>query len=285
MAKFNEKRLFVLNNPYAPRLCPALAAEIGLNESIILLQLEFLIVTLGTHRDGRRWYRWSVRDINQRFPFLSIATINRTVQSLEFQGLIYTTRRFNEKKYDKTRWFALNLERASELKSIMLAQLPEATAQNETARQKPTTQHEMRSAQNETRSAQHETAIHENNSENTTKTHIQTQASPSPRVGVSNSRISPAHKSRHSIPVLEEYFTWKKRNGANLNPEAVARKRAQDALEDDLVDAWLVEKNNLKPDINQCPGCQGIGFVYVDPRDYGKGVRRCTHPKLKANAA
>jgi hypothetical protein len=38
-----QERVFVLNDPNAPRLSPALAIEIGLNESILFLQLEFWI--------------------------------------------------------------------------------------------------------------------------------------------------------------------------------------------------------------------------------------------------
>ena len=41
--KTKHERIFTLNDPHALRICGSLAQEIGLNESIVLLQLEFLI--------------------------------------------------------------------------------------------------------------------------------------------------------------------------------------------------------------------------------------------------
>lgn len=117
MSRFEDNRLFVLNDSHAPRLSPALAQEIGLNESILFLQLEFLIAVHGSLITGRRWVRMSVRDLEREFPFWSYSTINRAVQSLEARHLI-TVENFNRRNYDKTRWFSIDLDVAAGLHSI-----------------------------------------------------------------------------------------------------------------------------------------------------------------------
>ncbi len=127
----SRERLFIINDPRAPRLCPELASEIGLNESILLLQLEYLI-GISTHLiDGRRWTYQSVTDLQGMFPFWGRATIQRTIESLESQQLIIVANH-NKMKYDRTRWFALNPEGVNGLKSIRLAE-PGEPFQNGTA--------------------------------------------------------------------------------------------------------------------------------------------------------
>ncbi len=71
--KYEKNRIFTLNEPNAPRLNPALAMEIGLNESLILLQIEFYLgVTASdvkhTH-EGKKWIWKSTRDWLEVFPF------------------------------------------------------------------------------------------------------------------------------------------------------------------------------------------------------------------------
>jgi hypothetical protein len=147
--RYAQNKMFVLNEPTGPRLSVALATEIGLNESLILLQLEFHIAAMGVERDGERWAYRSIRDLQETFPFLSIATINRTIQSLMRMGLIKTAD-FNRAKYDRTRWFALDPAGFAGLKSVHLI-----------ANSTDIGGYETRSAQNETRSAQNETTIHD----------------------------------------------------------------------------------------------------------------------------
>ena len=156
-ARTSYQRIFVLNEPVSPRINPALAVEIGLNESIVLLQIEYWISVSQHFIDGQRWTYQSVREMQKKvFPFWSIATINRTVQSLLQKGYIIEGN-FNKAKYDKTRWFALNFEKLSELKSIAI-QYDTGVFQNET-----------RSTQNETHSTQNETTIPKTTTENTTE--------------------------------------------------------------------------------------------------------------------
>lgn len=115
--KFQENRIFVLNDPNSPRLSSNLALEIGLNESILLLQLEFWISISNNVREGRKWTYQSIRDIQEFFPFWSVGTIHTIIKSLEDKKLIIK-KTFNVRKNDKTQWFSLNFESISNLKSI-----------------------------------------------------------------------------------------------------------------------------------------------------------------------
>lgn len=112
-------RVFCGNNPRPPRIYADLAAEIGLNESIIFLQLEWLI-SLKPYkwRNGRRWTYQSTRKLRKDyFPWWGVATINRTIHNLQEKNLIFVGN-YNQKSYDRTRWFAINFEEAAKLKSI-----------------------------------------------------------------------------------------------------------------------------------------------------------------------
>jgi len=150
---YQDNRIFTLNEPNAPRLNPALAVEIGLNESIMLLQLEFWIAISDNERDGQKWTYQSVRDIKEKwFPFWSPMTINRTIKSLESSGYIITTTKYNTLKYDKTRWIALNFDELSKLESISIKG------------------YGTRSYQNGTGSNQNGTTIPENTTENSKTT-------------------------------------------------------------------------------------------------------------------
>ncbi len=150
-----RRRLFVLNNPFAPRLCPELAKEIGLNESILLLQIEFWISISEHYIDGRWWTYQSLRDLQRTFSFWSVETINRSLKRLIAMGLLEVGN-FNKAQYDRTRWFAIKELTVRQLSSI---QMIEGVSQNETG-----------VSQGETGSSQDETPIPETTPEITTKT-------------------------------------------------------------------------------------------------------------------
>ena len=115
----NHTRIFTLNE-LSLRLSPALAHEIGLNESIMLLQIEYWISISDHFIDDHRWTYQSVRQMQEKaFAFWSVATVSRTAKSLLDRGLIIEGN-YNKKSYDNTRWFALNYQELSKLKSIMV---------------------------------------------------------------------------------------------------------------------------------------------------------------------
>ncbi len=147
MSASPKPRIYLENTPTVERLVPALAVAIGLNESIMLLQIDFWIGQTDNFIDGKYWTYQSVRDMHTKaFPYWSIATINRTVASLQSQGLLHTAN-YNKRKGDKTRWFALNLEGLKRLgEKVPSISVIHGAFQNET----PITQNETPSAQNET---------------------------------------------------------------------------------------------------------------------------------------
>lgn len=129
-----RQRLFVLNDPHALRISAALAVEIGLNESIVLLQLEYLLSISEHSHEGRVWTYQSLADLKaNHFPFWSRATIMRTVKSLRARQLI-AIGNFNRAGYDKTSWYALETAGLATLASVRLVGMGSETGvfQNET---------------------------------------------------------------------------------------------------------------------------------------------------------
>jgi hypothetical protein len=123
-------RVFILSEPTGPRLSVALAAEIGLKESIILLQMEYWISQAGHIRDGKKWTYQSLESLKTQFPFMSKSTINRIIDRLEALALLHVTDRYNKRAGDKTRWFALNEEGCNKLESIKILKVKTTLNQN-----------------------------------------------------------------------------------------------------------------------------------------------------------
>ena len=122
LRRHQRHRIFVLNDQTVLRLHPALAVEIGLNESLLLLQLEYLISISRHEHEGRIWTYQSLNDLQENyFPFLSRATIGRTLKSLEEKRLIIRGN-FNRAAFDRTAWFALDEEGIAQLTAIRLGE-------------------------------------------------------------------------------------------------------------------------------------------------------------------
>lgn len=115
--KHKQPRLFLPNNPLAPQLCPELAQEIGLNESILLLQWEFWMRTDGIERDGYLWLQRSVREIKQTFVFWGIGTIHRTIKSLESKGYLVSAES-DDQTGQSAPLFRFDFDRLTQLKTI-----------------------------------------------------------------------------------------------------------------------------------------------------------------------
>src|SRR6266511_3426515 len=109
MAK-TRKRLLTFNDPTPLRIDRRLAMEIGFMESVVLLQLEFLISISAHEREGQYWTYQTLQDLkDHHFPWLSVPTISRVLKSLEDMGLIVVGN-YNRSSFDRTRWFALRCE-------------------------------------------------------------------------------------------------------------------------------------------------------------------------------
>lgn len=148
-------RFFTLNDPHQMRISPELATEIGLNNSIFLLQLEYLIGISSTeeHEDDL-WTYQSLEKLKSNFPWWSITTISRIAKELESMGLIKIGN-FNKLGFDRTQWFAINWENCRKLKSIVIQ---DAIFQNEKSKRSKC---KMDSAKMKNPSRQNETTIPE----------------------------------------------------------------------------------------------------------------------------
>lgn len=118
-------RLFTANEPQQFRIYPDLAVEIGLDPSIALLQIDWLVwlaFQSGNTRhyvDGQWWFYMSLRDWKRSFfKFWSVTKIYRVLTALEEAGYIKSRPDLNRIKWDKTRWYTTSPAGCSGLQSI-----------------------------------------------------------------------------------------------------------------------------------------------------------------------
>ncbi|NUK31018.1 DnaD domain protein [Parageobacillus sp. VR-IP] len=110
-------------------ILPSLAAEIGLNEAIILQQLHYWLQESTNIHDGYKWVYNTYEEWREQFPFWSISTIRRIITKLEEKGLIIVGN-FNKSKIDKTKWYRIDYEKLTQLEQ-RTAQYDASTVQNE----------------------------------------------------------------------------------------------------------------------------------------------------------
>ncbi len=104
------------------RLNAGLAKEIGLNESIVFLQIQFLIKNSNNERDGKRWTYQTLDKLRAEYlPFLSRSALDRAITNLKNMGVLVVAS-FNAKSFDRTRWFAIDEEKTAKLSSLIISQ-------------------------------------------------------------------------------------------------------------------------------------------------------------------
>jgi hypothetical protein len=99
----------LLIDEYPLLVLPSLAIIIGLNEAITLQQMHYwLDPRINKNlRSGLHWVYNSYEEWQKQFPFWSIRTIRRNIQSLEEQNLLIS-KNFNSNSFDKTKWYSIN---------------------------------------------------------------------------------------------------------------------------------------------------------------------------------
>ena len=97
----------LLIDDYPIQVLPKLAKEIGLNEAIILQQIHYWLNQSSHNHDGKKWIYNTYDDWNEQFPFWSVMTIRRVINSLEKQKLILIAN-YNKAGFDKTRWYSID---------------------------------------------------------------------------------------------------------------------------------------------------------------------------------
>ena len=96
-----------------------LANEIGLNEAIVLQQINYWIEINKragkNYYDGKYWTYNSIKSWQEKdFKFLSVETVRRVFMKLEKGGFIITGN-YNKDPRDKIKWYAINDEKLEEL--------------------------------------------------------------------------------------------------------------------------------------------------------------------------
>ena len=99
----------LLNNDTPILISTTLAMNIGLNEALMLQQLNDLVQTAGSVSEGEKWISKTLMEFHQQFPFWSKSTIDRILKKLEQLNLIEVGN-FNERKTDRTKWYRINEE-------------------------------------------------------------------------------------------------------------------------------------------------------------------------------
>ncbi len=119
-ARITAPRLGLANQVVVP-IYTELAAEIGLAESALLVQIDFWIQQGASDpakhlRDGRLWTYQSVRGMAEKIKFLSKDQVDRAIKALEERGLIVIGN-YNQRSGDRTRWLAIDHEACARLQS------------------------------------------------------------------------------------------------------------------------------------------------------------------------
>lgn len=107
----------LLINESPLQVLPSLAAQIGLNEAIILQQAHYWLGKTTYEFDNHKWFYKTYEDWQSEFPFWSNTTIRRTIQNLEKLGILLSTNKYNKLKFDKTKWYSINYELFNQLMS------------------------------------------------------------------------------------------------------------------------------------------------------------------------
>lgn len=109
-----KKKPIVINAP--------LAKLVGLNEAIVLQQMEYWINDINkqkgedsvNYQDGYYWTFNSYEEWQEEFPFWSTSTIRRTITKLENRKLIISGN-YNRLKIDRTKWYRILYKNLDEL--------------------------------------------------------------------------------------------------------------------------------------------------------------------------
>lgn len=106
--RIRGSRLLIAEPPL--QVLPSLAAAIGLYEAIFLQQLHYWLLTSPHERDGRVWVYNTLESWHAQFPFMSMATLRRTLVELERGRRLVLTARYNRLPTDRTKWYTIDYD-------------------------------------------------------------------------------------------------------------------------------------------------------------------------------
>lgn len=88
---------------------PDLACKYGLNEAIVLQQIQYWSEKLKPHADGHVWVYNSIPEWKQQFPFWSERTIFSTIKKLREIGVLIAEQK-SENLWNKTMYYRIDYE-------------------------------------------------------------------------------------------------------------------------------------------------------------------------------
>lgn len=98
-------RLLIAEPPL--QVLPSLAVAVGLNEAIFIQQVHYWLAVSSHNHDGRTWIYNTLEGWQKQFPFWSISTLRRTIDSLRKSGILLTGN-YNQSAADRTLWYSLD---------------------------------------------------------------------------------------------------------------------------------------------------------------------------------
>ena len=100
-----------------------LATVIGLNEAIVLQQLNYWLHSKSAKKISDKWWIYNTYENwkKQNFPFWSVATIRRTFSSLEKKEVVVSAN-FNRAGFDQTKWYSIDEAKLNHLMSSVCDQ-------------------------------------------------------------------------------------------------------------------------------------------------------------------
>ena len=116
---FGGNNMGLLFDEHPLILSPMLAKELGnLNEAVFVQQLHYWLENKKqagkNYFDGRYWVYNSYGEWLKQFPWMSISTLRRTINSLTEKGYIIRGD-YNQKKMDHTIWYSLDYDKIREI--------------------------------------------------------------------------------------------------------------------------------------------------------------------------
>lgn len=108
-----------------------LANVIGLNEAIVLQQLNYWLHSKSAKKINDKWWVYNTYENwkKQNFPFWSVATIRRTFSSLEKKEVVVSAN-FNRAGFDKTKWYSIDETKLNQLMSSACDQNEQTISSN-----------------------------------------------------------------------------------------------------------------------------------------------------------
>lgn len=102
----------LLINESPLQVLPTLAVAVGLNQAIILQQLQYWLHKSSNIHEGRHWVYNTYEEWAVQLPFWSTRTIQRLFLGMEEDGLIVSGV-FNTDGHDRTKWYTIDYDRLS----------------------------------------------------------------------------------------------------------------------------------------------------------------------------